>query len=52
MSHGIDRYPGKKNLDPRAEEKRAQERRLHEESVFNDLWRTAFRPGRSRARNR
>jgi stage V sporulation protein R len=40
MSHGIDRYPGKKNLDLRAEEKRAEERRTHEESVFNDLWRT------------
>jgi stage V sporulation protein R len=40
MLHGIDRYPGKKRLDLRAEEKRAGERRLHEESVFNDLWRT------------
>ncbi len=40
MSHGIDRYPGKKTLDLRAEEKRAGERRLHEESAFNDLWRT------------
>src|SRR3981189_1142105 len=40
MSHGIDRYPGKKNLDLRAEEKRAGERRLHEEGAFNDLWRT------------
>jgi spore cortex formation protein SpoVR/YcgB (stage V sporulation) len=40
MSHGIDRYPGKKNLDRRVEEKRAGERRLHEESAFNDLWRT------------
>ena len=40
MSHGIDRYPGKKKLDLRAEEKRAGERRMHEESVFNDLWRT------------
>jgi stage V sporulation protein R len=40
MSHGIDRYPGKKKLDLRVEEKRAGERRLHEESVFNDLWRT------------
>jgi stage V sporulation protein R len=40
MSHGIDRYPGKKMLDLRAEEKRAGERRLHEESAFNDLWRT------------
>ena len=40
MSHGVDRYPGKKTLDLRAEEKRAGERRQHEESVFNDLWRT------------
>src|SRR6202011_5136411 len=34
MSHGIDRYPGKKNLDLRAEEKRAGERRQHEESAL------------------
>ncbi|MGC1562624.1 MAG: SpoVR family protein [Bradyrhizobium sp.] len=40
MSHGIDRYPGKKNLDLRAEEKRAEQRRAHEQSMFNDLWRT------------
>src|SRR5213080_2112611 len=40
MPHGIDRYPGKKRLDLRAEEKRAGERRLHEEQAFNDLWRT------------
>jgi stage V sporulation protein R len=40
MSHGIDRYPGKKTLDLREEEKRAGQRRQHEESVFNDLWRT------------
>ena len=40
MSHGIDRYPGKRKLDLRTEEKRAGERRLHEEGAFNDLWRT------------
>ncbi len=40
MSHGIDRYPGKKKLDLRDEEKRAGQRRLHEEAAFNDLWRT------------
>jgi stage V sporulation protein R len=40
MSHGIDRYPGKKKLDLRAEEKRAGDRRQYEESEFNDLWRT------------
>jgi spore cortex formation protein SpoVR/YcgB (stage V sporulation) len=40
MSHGVDRYPGKKGIDLRAEEKRAGRRRAHEESAFNDLWRT------------
>jgi spore cortex formation protein SpoVR/YcgB (stage V sporulation) len=40
MSHGVDRYPGKKPLDLRAEERRAGERRSYEERVFNDLWRT------------
>jgi stage V sporulation protein R len=40
MSHGIDRYPGKKKLDLRSEEKRARERRQHQENEFNDLWRT------------
>ena len=40
MSHGVDRYPGKKTLDLRVEEKRARERRSHDEAAFNDLWRT------------
>ena len=40
MSHGIDRYPGKRKLDLRAEEQRAKDRRTNEESTFNDLWRT------------
>src|ERR1700732_3446125 len=40
MSHGIDRYPGKRKLDLRTEEKRARERRNHDEAAFNDLWRT------------
>jgi spore cortex formation protein SpoVR/YcgB (stage V sporulation) len=40
MSHGVYRYPGKKKLNLREEEKRAKERRSHEESAFNDLWRT------------
>ena len=40
MSHGVDRYPGKKKLDFREEEKRAGKRRLYEEGTFNDLWRT------------
>src|SRR5215510_6990654 len=40
MSHGVHRYPAKKKLDLRQEEKREQERRAHEERIFNDLWRT------------
>src|SRR6201986_2445157 len=40
MSHGVDRYPGKKSLDLRDEERRAKERRSYEERAFNDLWRT------------
>ena len=40
MTHGVDRYPGKKRLDLRAEEQRARDRRSNAESAFNDLWRT------------
>ncbi len=39
-SHGVDRYPGKKTLTLKEEEKRAGKRRLYDEEVFNDLWRT------------
>jgi spore cortex formation protein SpoVR/YcgB (stage V sporulation) len=50
MSHGIDRYPGKKKLDLRTEEKRAGDRRAHEEGAFNDLWRTVpTGPAKTRA---
>jgi spore cortex formation protein SpoVR/YcgB (stage V sporulation) len=49
MSHGIDRYPGKRMLDLRAEEKRAGKRRLHEEAQFNDLWRTTVPTGRAKS---
>ncbi|TAX56473.1 SpoVR family protein [Rhizobium leguminosarum] len=40
MSHGVHRYAGKTTVDLRQEEKRQQERRAHEEQMFNDLWRT------------
>jgi stage V sporulation protein R len=40
MSHGVHRYPARKKLDLRQEEKRERDRRGHEERVFNDLWRT------------
>jgi stage V sporulation protein R len=48
MTHGVHRYPSQKKLDLRQEEKRERERRLHEERVFNDLWRTVpTGPGKS-----
>jgi stage V sporulation protein R len=48
MSHGIHRYPRKKMLDLRQEEKKERDRRAHDESIFNDLWRTVpTGPGRS-----
>jgi spore cortex formation protein SpoVR/YcgB (stage V sporulation) len=40
MSCGVDRYPGKKKLDLRLEERRERDRAAHRERVFNDLWRT------------
>jgi spore cortex formation protein SpoVR/YcgB (stage V sporulation) len=40
MSHGVHRYPRRRVADLRSEEQRAKERRLHDEQVFNDLWRT------------
>ena len=40
MSHGVNRYAGKKKLDLRQEEQRERERRAHAEKVYNDLWRT------------
>src|SRR5262249_27030095 len=40
MSHGVHRYPRKKKLDLRQEERRERDRRAHRERVFNDLWRT------------
>ena len=40
MSHGVHRYAGKNTVDLRQEEKRQQERRAHEEQMYNDLWRT------------
>jgi stage V sporulation protein R len=40
ISQGVDRYPGKRKLDLRAEEQRVRDRRANEVSAFNDLWRT------------
>jgi spore cortex formation protein SpoVR/YcgB (stage V sporulation) len=40
MSHGVHRYPRKKKPDLRSEERREEERHLHREQTYNDLWRT------------
>ena len=40
QNQGIHRYPGKRQMDLRSEEKRERERREHGERLFNDLWRT------------
>jgi spore cortex formation protein SpoVR/YcgB (stage V sporulation) len=40
MSHGVHRYPRRRAADLRSEERRERERRLYEEQMFNDLWRT------------
>ena len=49
MSHAVHRYPHKRTTDLRSEEKRERERRLHDEQVFNDLWRTV--PGKENVRH-
>jgi stage V sporulation protein R len=46
MNHAVHRYPRKRTTDLRMEEQRERERRLHDEQVFNDLWRTVpTKPG-------
>ena len=46
QNQGIHRYPGKRTLDLRSEEKREAERREHGERLFNDLWRTVPEQGK------
>jgi spore cortex formation protein SpoVR/YcgB (stage V sporulation) len=51
MSHGVHRYPRKRKPDLLSEDKRERERRMHQEQVYNDLWRTVpGRPGSKKAR--
>jgi stage V sporulation protein R len=40
MSHAVHRYPRRRPVDLRGEERRERERREYEETMFNDLWRT------------
>lgn len=51
QSHGIHRYPGKRAMDLKSEEKREQERRAHGEALFNDLWRTVPAKGKKSQKN-
>ena len=45
--HGVHRHAGSRPLDLQSEQKREQERREYDESVYNDLWRTV--PGQRAA---
>jgi stage V sporulation protein R len=49
MNHAVHRFPRKRSMDLRSEERRERERREHDEAVFNDLWRTV--PGKSTQRH-
>ncbi len=51
QNQGIHRYPGKRMIDLRSEERRERERREHGERLFNDLWRTVPDQGK-KARKR
>lgn len=49
QSQSVHRFPRKRSLDLRSEEKRERERREHGERIFNDLWRTVpAKKGRSK----
>jgi spore cortex formation protein SpoVR/YcgB (stage V sporulation) len=47
MGHGVHRYPRRRTLDLRSEQRREMERQDYQERMFNDLWRTV--PSRSSA---
>ncbi len=49
MSQGVHRYPRRRSIDLRSEERRERERREHDERVFNDLWRTVPAKGTAKA---
>lgn len=44
MSQGVHKYPKKRVLDLREEQRRERERQEYQEQTFNDLWRTVPRP--------
>jgi stage V sporulation protein R len=45
MTQGVNRYPRRKSLDLKAEERRTAERRAEQERSYNDLWRTVPQTG-------
>ncbi|MCA1948874.1 MAG: SpoVR family protein, partial [Armatimonadetes bacterium] len=44
MSQGVHKYPKKRPLDLRLEQKRERERQEYQEQTYNDLWRTVPKP--------
>ncbi|MBF0335531.1 MAG: SpoVR family protein, partial [Alphaproteobacteria bacterium] len=40
MASGVHRYPRKRQLDLRGEQRREVEREIYREQIYNDLWRT------------
>ncbi len=40
MSHGVHRSPRRRRIDFKQEQTRAQERRAHDELMYNELWQT------------
>jgi spore cortex formation protein SpoVR/YcgB (stage V sporulation) len=51
QGNGIHRYPGKRAPNLKAEEQREAERRVNQERMFNDLWRTLPERGERTARD-
>jgi spore cortex formation protein SpoVR/YcgB (stage V sporulation) len=45
QGQGIHRYPRKKPIDLKSEERRERDREIHREQMYNDLWRTV--PGKA-----
>ena len=48
MTHGVHRYPRKRKPDLASEDRRERDRRLHQEKMFNDLWRTVPVSGKAK----
>ena len=48
QSHGVHRYPRKRKPDLLSEQRRERDRRLHQEQVYNDLWRTVPESGKGK----